>query len=104
MTDNLPKRVTVWWHDAHHSGEELAEEMIDQQHKPLLMASTGWLAKEDETGVSLVIDYVPDEGNEGLDYGKWGHPVFLPRGMILRVDYLTDDKVQVRGKAQNLLP
>lgn len=83
------KRVTVWWGDAHGSGEKNIDQSILDRgyHKPLKMASTGWLVREDEVGVMIVHDLMPKDDEIGSQWDYRGY-YFIPRGMIERIELL----------------
>ncbi len=48
------------------------------------MGLTGWIAKEDEKGVTIANEWLPDQDIAHSDY-RGTH--FIPRGMIERVEY-----------------
>ena len=89
-------RATVWWLDAHGTHEaHLSASEIDQQHKGILLATTGWLVKDDEIGVSLAFERFPRERaeNEGLEGYDFRGIHFVPRAGVVQTDYWPEQDV-----------
>ena len=89
-----PKRVTVWWYDAHGAGDRsIDHNMVVKEHRPLLLAKTGWLVRSDKTGVTLAHEWAPsDERNQPIPVYDYRGTAFVPRGMIKRVEVLHPKK------------
>lgn len=74
--------VVVLWDDAWIDATEpktIAD--VDQEHKPLVVKTFGWLLKEDETGVSLASERYLDNAEHDVFRAK----TFIPRQMIKSV-------------------
>jgi hypothetical protein len=67
--------VVVEWNDA--CEYEDLDNTSKIAHKPLVVISTGFLLKTDESGVSLCADYSPAENT-------YRGQVFIPRAMVIR--------------------
>ena len=85
------KRATVWWNDAHGSSERhLSDGELEAFHKAVYCATTGWVLRDDDVGVTLAFEvFLPGHPrNEGLDtYPHRGYH-FVPRAMIDSMEYL----------------
>lgn len=86
------RRGTVWWNDAHGAGERnIDHDTLMQFHRPMKMASTGWIVRDDETGVMVVFAKDADgtDWPRGERYDYRGFE-FIPKGMVTRVEYLEE--------------
>jgi hypothetical protein len=69
------KVATVIWNDAvHYSG--LNEDNV-VVHSPVTTYTTGWLLKQDESGITLCLEYDAED--------VWQEETFIPAGMIKKV-------------------
>lgn len=84
-----PKRVTVWYGDAHHNQNHFDFKEATTCHKPILKGATGWLVISNRTGVTIATEW--NLARENGDMGSLWEYVdgqFIPRGMIQRIDWL----------------
>ena len=92
MSDQ-PKRATVWWSDAHGGSHSVSDHDIERSHKPMVMATTGWVVRDDEAGIMLAQDWMPRDANVHLETAnQWRVPSFQPRACIVKVEYLEPDE------------
>jgi len=82
----LPRRATVWWHDAHHSSGDWDDAGGANSHKPALCGNTGWVVYSDRIGLSMAFEL--DPGDMGA--APYRDRQFIPRGMVIRIDYWDD--------------
>jgi len=82
------RRATVWWGDAHHDMSDHDADEIEKRHRPIIVATTGWVVRSDRIGISLVLDWKSHGENVGFyGYDYRGHH-FIPRKMIQRIEWL----------------
>ena len=68
--------VAVKWADAHASPESYASP-DEMNHHPMMLITYGMLVKDDEMGVSLVLEESAVDGED-----EWRGHVFIPRPLI----------------------
>lgn len=80
--DTLRRIVEVTWEDAWQSGFEefTLEDLQENEHGPIVQRSTGYVVKQDDTGIMLVGDQDEDGGLH--------RAMFIPSGMIVQVKNL----------------
>jgi len=82
------RRATVWWGDAHDCDEDFTQEQIDNQHVPIFDGATGWVARSDAQGVTLVMRWAPPSENPKTKPVPYRIRLFIPRKMIQRIEWL----------------
>ena len=70
----------VVWGDAWE--EQGDQDITNWKHTELVTHSCGWVFMDDEEGISMCSEWWPTEK------GRARHPTFIPRGMIISVQYL----------------
>ncbi|MCR4340835.1 MAG: hypothetical protein NUW01_13225 [Gemmatimonadaceae bacterium] len=97
MSVEQPKRVTVWWNDAHATKESIDhKDAVGKYHAPYPVATIGWLVKDDKEGVSIAHSWNPPNGKfEPWDYRDLH---FFPRGTITKVEVLAVEVAKRRKK------
>jgi hypothetical protein len=88
----LTKLVRVRWNDAHAGGHEQYD-VASVPHAPLVIETFGWLLRDDDAGVSVASEYLPETSN----YRSY---TFIPRGMVVEVK----DIAPVRRAARKAKP
>lgn len=79
MPHNHPP-VIVHWNDAWASHDGFTKEAADD-FKPVLMEEIGFLISDTVDGVTTCVSLMTCDGS-------LRHPNFIPRGMIVKIEYL----------------
>lgn len=75
-----PRFVTVTWEDAWADGvDDTPLDKVHEKHRPIVMETRGWLALEDERGVSVFYERTGDRAS-------YRGRTFILRGMILKIE------------------
>jgi hypothetical protein len=74
--------VVVWWDDAW--GEDKSVCVREVEHVPFLTYTIGWLIRNDHRGVTIAMDSYPEI--DSTDHVR--NYAFIPKGMIVKIDYL----------------
>jgi hypothetical protein len=84
-----PRRVTIWYGDAHRGQEHFDPKDAEARHKPVLKGATGWLVISDRVGVTIATEWNGAADNDHID-NLWEYVdrQFISRGMIQRIEYL----------------
>jgi len=69
--------VVVTWVDAHDNPAHIDSDQVDEEHKPNLVHSVGWLLKKDKKGVTIARCYDDEKESDAS--------LFVPTGMIQSV-------------------
>lgn len=70
----------VRWHDAHSDSGQHAES--DIPHEALVVHTSGYLLRDDEKGISIAAEWIPESDN-------YRAVTFIPRALVLGVDRLS---------------
>jgi len=74
-----PPFVVAIWHDAWADNEEFVKtEKVDENHKPIVIKTVGWLLVDDKEGLSIFNERADEED-------AWRGRTFVSRGMIVSV-------------------
>ena len=65
------------WTDSHGGGNEQYD-ASSVPHAPLIVETVGWLLRDDQAGVSVASEFIPETTN----YRAY---TFVPRGMVLEM-------------------
>jgi len=82
------KRATVRWADSHYRSGSISPDALEELHRPMFLRTTGFVARDDKSGISIVMDSHEDPENEGLDPADLRHYCFIPRSCIRSIEWL----------------
>jgi hypothetical protein len=84
-----PRRVTVWYGDAHRSQDHFDLKDAEPRHKPVLKGATGWLVLSNRTGVTIATEWnLAPENSHITNLWEYVDPQFIPCPMIQRIEWL----------------
>lgn len=87
-----PDFVIVEWHDAWADNEEFVKtDKVDENHKPAVIETAGWLLVDNEVGLSIFNERAPQEG-------CWRGRTFVPRGMLVSLERVKLTKARAKSK------